>query len=61
MRFLVDMLVSGSIKKACIPSIIMDEDSPAIAKIIKSVPHEVKNEIDIDHVKKALGNDLYVL
>ena len=61
MRFLVDMLVSGSIKKARISSIIMHEDSPTIAKIIKSVAHKVKKEIDIDHVKKALGNNLYVL
>ena len=39
----VDMLVSGTTEKARILTIIMDKDSTAMAKIKKSVPHEVRS------------------
>ena len=48
----VDMLVSGTTEKACISTIIMDEDSTTIAKMRKAVPHEVTKESDINHAKK---------
>ena len=48
----VDMLISGTTEKARILTIIMDEDSKIMAKIKKSVPYEVTNESDINHVKK---------
>ena len=51
----VDMLVSGTTEKARISTIIMDKDSTAMAKIKKSVPHEVTKESPIfeKHTKNA--------
>ena len=57
----VDMLVSGTTEKARISTIIMDKDSTAMAKIKKSVSHEVTKESDINHAKKTVGNDIYAL
>ena len=48
----VDMLVSGTTEKACISTIIMDEDSTKMEKIKKTVPHKVTKESDINHAKK---------
>ena len=56
----VDMLVSGTTEKACISTVIMDEDSTTMAKI-KKLPYEVTKESDINHAKKTVGNDLYAL
>ena len=48
----VDMLVSGTPEKARISKIIMYENLTTMAKIKKSMSHEVTKEIGINHAKK---------
>ena len=50
----VDMLLSGTTEKTRISTFIMDEDLAAMAKLRKSVPHEVTKESDINLAKKLL-------
>ena len=48
----VDILLSGTTEKTRISTFIMNKDSTTMAKIRKSVLHEVTKESDMDHAKK---------
>ena len=48
------MLLSGTTEKTRISTFIMDDDLATMAKIRKSVPHEVTKESDINLAKKLL-------
>ena len=57
----VSMLNSTSCDNHHISTIIGDDDCTTMAKIQKQVPYNVTKQSDINHAKKALGNDLYKL
>ena len=57
----VDLLNNTYSENHHVSTIIGDDDSTTMSKVQKLVPFQVTKQSDINHAKKAIGNDLYNL